>query len=88
VAKWLIGSGCRLGGQWGRSKDGCSRWGGDRRKEGAVLGVNFRASHCNQYGLDGDALFPNYFGGLVFTYLDGFIDILAIVANVAVTNIQ
>jgi len=30
VAKWLIGSGCRLGwwagvGEWGRSRDGCIR---------------------------------------------------------------
>jgi len=40
VAKRLSGSGCRLGGEWGRSRDGRIRWGGDRRKEGTFLGVN------------------------------------------------
>ena len=28
------------GGEWGRSRDGCIRWGGDRRREGAILGAN------------------------------------------------
>jgi len=42
VAKWLIGSGYHLGGEWDRSRDGCIRWGGDRRREGAVFGVNLR----------------------------------------------
>ena len=28
------------GGDWGQSRDGCIRWGGDRRREGAILGVN------------------------------------------------
>ena len=28
-------------GEWGRSNDGCIRWGGDRRRRRAVLGVNF-----------------------------------------------
>jgi len=27
-------------GEWSRSRDGCIIWGGDRRREGAVLGVN------------------------------------------------
>ena len=27
VAKRLIGSGCRLGGEWGQSRDGCIGWG-------------------------------------------------------------
>ena len=27
-------------GEWGRSSDACIRWGGDRRRGGAVLGVN------------------------------------------------
>ena len=35
-AKRLIGSGCRFG--W--STDGCIKWGGDRRRKGAVFGVN------------------------------------------------
>ena len=26
--------------EWGQSNDGSIRWGGDRRREGAVLGVN------------------------------------------------
>jgi len=44
VAKWLIGSGCRLarvwGGEWGRSRDGCIYQMGVEiiEKEGAVLG--------------------------------------------------
>jgi len=32
--KPLIGSGCRLGGEWGRSKDECIDGGGDRRIRG------------------------------------------------------
>ena len=28
------------GGEWGRSRDGCIRWDGDRQREAAVLGVN------------------------------------------------
>ena len=32
VAKWLIGSGCRLGGEWGWLKDGCI--GGAYRRRG------------------------------------------------------
>jgi len=27
-------------GEWGRSRDGCIRWGGDVEGEGAVFGVN------------------------------------------------
>jgi len=30
------------GGEWSRSSDGCIRWGGDRRREGAVFEVNVR----------------------------------------------
>ena len=41
-------------GGWGRSRDGCIRRGGDRRREGAVLRVKVISE-------DGDALFPNYF---------------------------
>jgi len=44
VAKRLIGSGCRWGGERGRSRDGCITQGGVRRKEGAVLRVNLRHS--------------------------------------------
>ena len=41
VAKQLIGSGCRLGGKWGRSRGGCTRWGiGDCQRGRVVLGVN------------------------------------------------
>ena len=54
VAKRLIRSGCRLGGQWSRSKDGCIKWGGDRRKEGTVLGVNLGRPIVTS--ADGDAL--------------------------------
>ena len=43
MAKRIIGSGCRLGWLTGRSvEDGCIRWDGDHRREGAVLGVNVR----------------------------------------------
>jgi len=45
VAKWLSGSGCRLGGEWGRSRDGVLD-GVVRRRDGAVLG-EFGASHFN-----------------------------------------
>ena len=27
-------------GEWGRSRDGCIIWGGDRQRKGTVLGVN------------------------------------------------
>jgi len=27
-------------GEWGRSKNGCIRWRGDRRRGGAVMGMN------------------------------------------------
>ena len=40
VAKRLLGSGCHLGWCVGWSRDGCIRWGGYRRREGAVLVVN------------------------------------------------
>jgi len=40
VAKRLIGSGYRLVGELAWSSGGCIRRGGDRRREGAVLGVN------------------------------------------------
>jgi len=30
-----------MGGEWGRSRMGVLDWGGDRRGERAVLGVNF-----------------------------------------------
>ena len=39
MAKRMIGSECRLG--WrGRSKDGCIRWDGDRRRGRGSFGVN------------------------------------------------
>jgi len=44
VAKRLIGSGCRLG--------------GDHRRERGSFGGEFGASRCNQWGLC-DALFSN-----------------------------
>ena len=28
------------GGEWDRLRNGCIRWGSDRQREGAVLGVN------------------------------------------------
>jgi len=51
------------GGEWGRSRDGVLDGGGARRREWAVLGGEFEASHCNQWGLR-DALFSNYFEDL------------------------
>jgi len=42
VAKWLIGSRCRLGGEWGWSREGCIRLGGYRRRGRALLGVKLR----------------------------------------------
>jgi len=47
-------------GEWDQSRDGFIRWGGDCRKEGAVLGVNLGCPIVT----DGDfatQLFPNYF---------------------------
>jgi len=37
VAKRLIGSGCSLGGEWGRSMDGYTRWVEIVEWEGAVF---------------------------------------------------
>jgi len=71
VAKRLIGSGCRLDGVWGRSRDGYIRWDGDRRSGKGCFKGEFGASHCNQsyqWGR-GDALFPNYFGEDLFNSL-------------------
>jgi len=31
-----------VGGEWGRSKDGCIRWGKDRRRGKGRFGVNVR----------------------------------------------
>jgi len=50
VVKRLIGSGCRLGGEWGRSKDGCIRWVDNVEGEGQFWG-KCGASHCNQWEL-------------------------------------
>jgi len=41
--------------------------GGDRRREGTVLGGEFGASNCNQWGLC-DVLFSNYFEDLLLYY--------------------
>jgi len=38
VAKWLTGSGCCLGGEWGRLRDGCIRCVVIVEWKGAVLG--------------------------------------------------
>jgi len=73
VAKRLTGSGCRLGDEWGRSRDGCIRWDGDRRRGRGSFGVNVgrlietietllrRPIYCG-------ALFPNYFGRTCFSF--------------------
>jgi len=36
------------GGEWGRSRDGCIRWGGNRRRRDSFVG-KYGASHCNQW---------------------------------------
>jgi len=47
--------------EWGRSRDGCIRWGGNRRRVWAVLGVNF--GHPIVTNRDfATRLSPNYFG--------------------------
>jgi len=51
VAKWLIGPGYRLGGEWGWSMDGYIRWGRDRRRGRDSFGGKCGASLCNQWGL-------------------------------------
>jgi len=58
-------------GEWSRSRDGCIRWGGDRRREETVFGVNLgrpivtngtwlrrfaRATHSSQITLGEDLL--------------------------------
>jgi len=45
--------------------------GGDRRRRRGSFGGEFGAAHCNQLGLGGDALFPNYIGEDLFS-LDRF----------------
>jgi len=50
VAKRLIKSGCRFGGKWGRSMDGCIRWSDDRRMGRGSFGGEFVVSHYNQRG--------------------------------------
>jgi len=45
-------------GEWGRSMDGCVRWGGDRRREMGSLGVNWEHPIVTSV----TRLFPNYFG--------------------------
>ena len=48
-------------GEWGRSRDGCIRWGGNHRKGMGSFGVNLR----RRIVTDGDfatLLFLNYFG--------------------------
>jgi len=46
VAIRLIGSGCRSGGEWGRSRMGVCDGGSDHQREGQFWG-EFVASHCN-----------------------------------------
>jgi len=73
--KTADGSGCRLGGEWGQSRNGCIRWGWLSSKgKGQFLGVNvghpivingdFVAELC-----ESDALFPNYFGETCWQYV-------------------
>ena len=40
TADWIRMPFVGVSAEWGRSRDGCIRWGGDRRREAAVLGVN------------------------------------------------
>ena len=40
VKKRLNGSGCRLDGEWSRSRNGCIRWGGYHGKGRDSFGVN------------------------------------------------
>ena len=39
-------------GEWGRSNDGCIRWGGDRRRGRSSFGSQFGASRYNQWDFD------------------------------------
>jgi len=57
-------------GEWGRSRDGCIRWGGDRRREGLFWGVNLgRPTVTN--GDFATRLFPiNYFGQDLFCFVE------------------
>jgi len=65
VAKRPSGSGCRLGGEWGQSRDGCIRWGSDRRRGRGSFGDESGASNCNQWGLCDAALPKLLWAGLV-----------------------
>ena len=51
-------------GECDQSRHGCIRWACDRRREGAVLGVNFGRPIVTN-GDFATRLFPNYFGVLV-----------------------
>jgi len=63
VAKRLSGSGCRWDGEWGRTRDGCIRWGRLSSQGRGSFGVEFGASHCNYCNGDfATRLFQNYFG--------------------------
>jgi len=52
-----------LGGEWGRSRDECIIWGGDCRREKAVLGVNLGHPIVTN-GDFATRLFSNYFEDL------------------------
>jgi len=55
-------------GEWGRSRDGCIRWGGYRRMGRSSFGVNLGRPIV----ISGDfvtRLLPNYFGQDLFTFI-------------------
>ena len=47
-------------GKWGRSRDGCIRWDGDRRRGSCSFGVNLGRPIITN-GDFATRLFPNYF---------------------------
>ena len=63
MAKWLIGSGCHLGGEWSQSRDRCIRWVHVPEEEGAVSRVSLspkmyltRVKISEYFGMDNISL--------------------------------
>jgi len=52
-------------GEWGRSRDGCIRWGGYHRRGMGSLGLNLELPIVTKEDFV-TRLFPNYFGQYLF----------------------
>jgi len=56
-------------GEWGRSRDGCIRWGVERRREWVVLDVNLGRPIVTNWDF-ATRLFPNYYGQDLAFYIE------------------